>query len=172
LWVLFDEMDQRMAFEKRPAWLRLPAFDRLRGESLEATNAFSPGQDTIYAVPALTLGRFLAGAAPQAAADLRLFPSGDSNGVNWSTQATVFSEAAALGANVAVVGWYHPYHRSSRRRSAWADGWPRSGTCAGIAGGGDVEPDLFLPTGAPASPHACPGLYADACHGAGVARAD
>jgi uncharacterized membrane protein YhdT len=43
VWILFDETDQRLGFEERPAWLQMPEFDRLRSQCLSATNAYPLG---------------------------------------------------------------------------------------------------------------------------------
>jgi len=59
VWIIFDETDYRLAFEKRPANVPLPEFDRLRHESLAAEHAYPPGDSTIISMPALITGRRL-----------------------------------------------------------------------------------------------------------------
>ncbi|MEW6738022.1 MAG: hypothetical protein AB1489_42490, partial [Acidobacteriota bacterium] len=42
VWMLFDEMDQRLAFSQRPETLKMPETDRLVNEAIFATNAYPP----------------------------------------------------------------------------------------------------------------------------------
>ena len=49
LWMLFDEWDYRLAFDKRPAGLILPEMDRLREESFSATMPWAEGSE--FAMP-------------------------------------------------------------------------------------------------------------------------
>jgi hypothetical protein len=111
LWIIFDEMDQRLAFEQRPAGLKLPEFDRLRSGSTYATNAFPPGYNTLTSIPALISGRQVADARPNSAANLTLTLADSGEQTNWSQLPSVFTAARALGANTALVGWYHAYPR-------------------------------------------------------------
>src|SRR5436190_22647396 len=57
IWIIFDEMDQRIAINERPVSLDLPELDRLRGESLEARHATQTGGFTGLAMPTLISGR-------------------------------------------------------------------------------------------------------------------
>ncbi len=111
LWIIFDETDQRLVFDQRPPGLRLPEFDRLRRESLYASNAYAPGDSTILSMPALISGQRIAAASIRNASDLTvtLADSGDVRA--WSQLPSVFSSAHDLGVNTALVGWAHPYGR-------------------------------------------------------------
>ena len=111
IWIIFDEMDQRMAFSNRPKDCPLPEFDRLCAESLQATNAFPPSGSTIVSLPALITGRYLIKAVPASRSELDITYANTSAPVEWSTQPTIFSRARSLGFNTALVGWYHPYSR-------------------------------------------------------------
>ena len=106
VWVLLDELDQRLAFEAAPADVALPELHRLYSESLRATNAFPPGGSTLYSLPALTIGREVRGARPASASELVFNGS-----ARWSEADTIFARARALGFSTALVGWYHPYSR-------------------------------------------------------------
>ena len=106
VWILLDELDQRIAFEARPADLALPELTRLSTQSLHATNAFPPGGSTLYSVPALTIGREVRGVRAISASDLAFNAS-----ARWSEAETIFSRARNLGFATALVGWYHPYSR-------------------------------------------------------------
>jgi hypothetical protein len=111
VWIIFDETDQRLAFEQRPAGLDLPEFDRLRHESLCATNAYAPGDSTAYSMPALTIGQRVSAVSVKRASDLALTLEDSGKVVLWSKAPSVFSAARELSVNTGLVGWYHPYNR-------------------------------------------------------------
>ncbi|HST53114.1 MAG TPA: sulfatase-like hydrolase/transferase [Pyrinomonadaceae bacterium] len=111
LWVIFDEMDERMAFAERPASLSLPEFDRLRSESLFATNAFPPAGHTSQSLPALLTGQLISAVKPVGPDELMLTIPARQATVGWSRQPDIFSDARAAGFNTALAGWYHPYCR-------------------------------------------------------------
>jgi len=129
VWIIFDEIDQRIAFSERPRGLQLPELDRIRGESLYATNAYPPGGATYLSLPSLLTGLSVTEAVPTSPSELSLTLAEGKDGrdgkdqrgtssselslnvVGWSTLPTIFSQARALGVNTALVGWYHPYER-------------------------------------------------------------
>ncbi len=111
LWILMDELDQRLAFSARPAEIQLPEMDRLRQQSFYATNAYSPTCSTVSSIPSLTTGQQVSRAAPANASDLNLTVEGTTETVSWSLRPHVFSRARELGVNSGIVGWYHPYTR-------------------------------------------------------------
>jgi hypothetical protein len=53
VWIVFDELDERIAFSQRPPGLRLPALDTMRAESVVFRQAFSPSNSTAISIPAL-----------------------------------------------------------------------------------------------------------------------
>lgn len=133
---LFDELDYRLTFVDRPRGLRLPEFDRLRSESIFATQAYSPSDNTLTAIPGITTGRVVMHAAPVTDSDLALSWRG--GGRRWSQGSNVFRLTRAAGARNGIVGWYHPYCRvfaDSADTCAW---WP-SFTHDIHAGAGAVE---------------------------------
>lgn len=109
LWIIFDEMDQRMAFGDRPASLDLPELDRLRSKSVYAVNAYPPAPLTYMSMPALITGRLVAQVTPVRADELMVKFDGEKNTVSWSTQPNVFSKARQLGFTTGLAGWCHPY---------------------------------------------------------------
>jgi hypothetical protein len=111
LWIIFDEMDYRAAFAVRLSSVELPELDRLCGESIVATNAYSPAKWTMLSIPALVTGRLVSEARPSSYNELMITFDGASEPVSRSTQPNVFSRTRAIGGSVAVVGWYHPYCR-------------------------------------------------------------
>ncbi|MEA2207106.1 MAG: hypothetical protein QOE77_3882 [Blastocatellia bacterium] len=109
LWLIFDEMDQRMTFSERPASVQLPELDRLRSQSLYATNAYPPAPLTYMSMPALISGRLVEKVTPVSSHELMLTFAGSTKPVGWSTQPSVFSEARNSGYSTALIGWCHPY---------------------------------------------------------------
>lgn len=122
LWLIFDELDQRIAFDKRPSTLKLPALDRLRNESFYASNAEPPAGETLLSLPAYITGKKIINAKPIRADELMLTLSKSGDAVGWSTLPNIFTRAHELGANSALIGWAHPYSRvigGSLQSSYW-----------------------------------------------------
>jgi hypothetical protein len=111
VWVIFDELDQHVVFERRPAYLQFPELDRLRGESVSANHAVQTATFTAIALPSLISGRIFSNAQAASANTLNLLPQGSKQWVDWHREPSVFTRARELGANSAMVGWHHPYCR-------------------------------------------------------------
>jgi hypothetical protein len=111
LWVIFDRMDQRLAFDNRPTSVQLTEFDRLRSEATYARAADSPAPYTFYSMPALTTGRLLRFAINTDVDVLSVRFDDDGSRQTWGSQPTIFSDIRALGLNSGIVGWYLPYCR-------------------------------------------------------------
>src|SRR4029077_5475950 len=62
IWIVFDEMDQLLAFERRPADVQLPELDRPRAESTVANRTTQNAMYTAIALPSLISGRSYASA--------------------------------------------------------------------------------------------------------------
>lgn len=113
VWILFDEMDERELFSRRPPGVTYPAFDRLRNEAIHFTAARPPGGNTMQAVPSMWLGRAVAWSRPEGPGELSVRFAGESEPTAHRLHdfPTIFSKAKARGARTAVIGWYHPYCR-------------------------------------------------------------
>lgn len=122
VWLVFDELDYGIAFDRRPSHLALPNLDRFCAESFSFTQAFPPAHCTELSMPALISGFDVAGTWPTSFDQLDVAVRGKGQDgfaaedprltrVKWSSQPTVFSRAQELGAYTAMVGWYHPYPR-------------------------------------------------------------
>jgi len=109
VWIIFDEMDQRVSFDRRPPGLELPELDRLIKQSVFAANAYPPSPLTYMSIPALIDGRLVAQINPVASDQLMVRFDGEDRVVPWNSQPNVFSRARQLGFNTAVAGWCHPY---------------------------------------------------------------
>jgi hypothetical protein len=110
VWVVLEELDQRVTFEARPPGLELPELDRLRRESLYADGARPPAGATEVSMPALITGRAVVAAVPFSPNDLELTFADGKTG-RWSAQANVFTRARTLGYDTALIGWHLPYPR-------------------------------------------------------------
>ncbi len=139
VWIVFDELDYRLAFEDRPADLALPALDRLRAESFFASAAQEPSDHTGTSIPAFLLGRPVAWATPTAPGVLSFRFEGEPPEVvrSLAEADTFFSALAAAGRRVGVVGIYHPYCRLFGDRLARCHWEPF------LPGGGVRLPDSF-----------------------------
>ncbi len=115
VWIIFDEFDYRVPFELKP--LELPEFERLKNESLTATGAKSPSEDTLEAIPALLTGKKVKKAEPTGKNEL-ILNFADHTSAKFSETDGVFSDVKTLGGDAAVIGWYHPYCRVSGKSLA------------------------------------------------------
>ncbi|MBI3670307.1 MAG: sulfatase-like hydrolase/transferase [Acidobacteria bacterium] len=111
LWLLFDEMDQRLTFSERPTSLRLPEIDRLHNEALSASEAYPPAATTVVSMPALMTGKPVTASRLAGRNQMVVTFAGGTQEVDWSSQDNVFSEARQAGFRTALVGWYLPYCR-------------------------------------------------------------
>jgi hypothetical protein len=130
LWLIFDECDYGILFDRRPPGVVVPHFDRLVSESLFCTDARPPAHCTELSMPALLSGLRVAGTWPLSPWELLIATrtSGQETlvaedprlkRVLWSEQPTVFSRARALGVHSAMTGWYHPYSRIIGQHLDW-----------------------------------------------------
>jgi hypothetical protein len=110
VWMIFDEMDQRLAFTERPSGIELPELDRLRRQALYARNSYPPAGATLISLPALVTGKLVSGVEPVRPNEMRL-TFDDNTSANWSETPNIFTGAHELGVSTAVAGWYHPYCR-------------------------------------------------------------
>jgi hypothetical protein len=111
VWILFDEMDQRITFEDRPSGLSLPEFDRFRSGSLYASAMKEAGDNTIPAVPSMMTGRVITRFREQGASHLALTFEGNATEVDFGSTPSLFRQARDLGFSVGVAGWGLPYCR-------------------------------------------------------------
>jgi len=111
LWMIFDELDYRLAFVDRDPTVQLPELDRLKSEAFFATHAFPPSRRTPTSLPMLLTGTHIDDVIPVGHASLLLKPADGSPPFPLDSAETVFSAARRMGLNSALVGWYLPYGR-------------------------------------------------------------
>lgn len=108
VWIIFDEFDYRVPFELKP--LELPEFERLKRESLMATNAKSPARSTMESLPSLLTGKKVSKSEPVGKSELVLnFADGETG--KFSEERNLFYDVKELNGNISVLGWHHPYCR-------------------------------------------------------------
>ena len=108
--VVFDEMDNELAFTRRPADLSLPNFDGLRMTSATFDSAYAPGPNTIESMPSYLLGHRVVSLVPLSANSFSALLK-DGRRVLSDTASSIFSGPAAMGARTALVGFALPYCR-------------------------------------------------------------
>jgi hypothetical protein len=111
VWIIYDEMDWRYVFPRRPASLEMPEMDRLRAQSIYAANTFQTGLETSEAMMTYLAGRQVFTVEPTGKATLRLLFLDEPRQADWPGPPNLFTKARAAGFNTAVVGWFLPYCR-------------------------------------------------------------
>lgn len=111
LWLLFDEMDQRLTFDERPKFVKLPEFDRFKEQAFSAANLYQAGKDTGRAIPSLFTGKLVKKVAKANSSEFLLTFEDTSQPVKMSQEPDIFTEAKKLGFNTALSGHGHPYSR-------------------------------------------------------------
>jgi hypothetical protein len=106
VWIIFDELDQRLVFDERPDGINLPEFDWVKAHGVCASNAHPPRD---HIMESLIMGKSAEQVVFNGPDDLQIVDS--TVRVSWKDQPSIFSRALALGYNTALVGWYHPYCR-------------------------------------------------------------
>ena len=113
VWIIFDELDYRLAFQGRPGNIDLQNFDRFKSQAIFATKGMSHSKNTEEAIPSFLTGKLVQQAEPLGPAILRLKfdDPGEPQSVSWIKQANIFSQAYTRGASIGIIGLYHPYCR-------------------------------------------------------------
>lgn len=111
IWMIFDETDYRLCFEKRPAGFSFPAFDGVRANALWATHAYSPSDATQVSLPALLTGIPLKSSQAVGARRLDLTRADTLASIDFAAQETIFDRVKMRRGSTALFGWFHPYGR-------------------------------------------------------------
>jgi hypothetical protein len=108
VWLVFDEWDQRLTFEVRPASIQCPNIDNLIEESIFCSKAQSPAPDTPESIMSLLSGIPVSKVSELSAHKslLRLSSGAD---VSLQTSPNIFRDTRVMGINNGVVGWSLPY---------------------------------------------------------------
>ena len=111
VWLLFDELSYNQAFEHRVSSLSMPAFDRLRNESVSFSNLQPVGYHTERIVPSLLLGHIVDNIRSNLDGEPSIKLAGQKDWQSFDAHTTLFGDAQRLGWNTGVAGWYNPYCR-------------------------------------------------------------
>lgn len=111
--MVWDALGRRHSIDARPDWLELPELDRLRAESIDATQVTQAGTKTKTSIPMFLSGVPVTDSNPADVNDLMLtIGSGaEARQERWSKMPNLFRDAQAMGGVAVVSGWYHPYCR-------------------------------------------------------------
>lgn len=109
VWIIFDELDDRLLFDVRPQRIQVPEFERLRGESVYG-KAHAPSTDTLWAMPSFVLGRRV-DQVHMSTSRLQVEFRKGGPWMDASKLPNVFERARQLGLNTGLTGWHHPYCR-------------------------------------------------------------
>ncbi|MBT3992004.1 MAG: sulfatase-like hydrolase/transferase [Rhodospirillaceae bacterium] len=102
VWIIFDELDERVGFVDRPSSVEMPALDRFRAEAIVATNAEPPGDVTLYSIPTLFQGKYVGTADYTQQDNLRL-NFGDGKRALWTESQGIIQKAKSQGMDVALL---------------------------------------------------------------------
>lgn len=109
LWIVYDELDYRSAFEARPEGLAMPAFDRMRAASLSASDARPPGDRTERSMPAFLTGLRVGDSRLVGRNQLLLDVDGRATPLEWTGADTLLAGVRAQGLNTGLAGFFLPY---------------------------------------------------------------
>ena len=109
--LIFDELDQRVAFSERPAGLLLPWMDRFLSEAVVCTSAYPPSNCTEISIPAFLTGRLVEETYVSGPVSIGLRFSGASTYRAFGEQTTLFHRLRERSINCGVVVSYHPIGR-------------------------------------------------------------
>lgn len=109
--LLYDEMDQRLAFTERPATLKLPELDRLRSQAVTCDSVFPPAPETYRSVPAMLTGRLVEYGELLPSGGLRISFSGDRTRSSLDQHRTLLHDARDGGHRTAVSSGVLDYGR-------------------------------------------------------------
>ena len=106
--VVFDELDPVHAIEKWPSKYPENEFMKASKQSLYFADCAMPGPETLYSLPAMTIGHTVDKAKAADNHTLNLIIEGKKR--EWNEKPNVLLEAKdTVGAS--AMGWYHPYDR-------------------------------------------------------------
>jgi len=111
IWVIFDEWDQGVTFDRRPPDLKLPNIDSFAKTAVIATQAYPPAGYTMLSIPSLLTGRYLVEALQDGYGHLMVREPTEVTKRDFLEIPNVLADLAKDGKRVAVVGWLHPYSR-------------------------------------------------------------
>ncbi|MBX7172318.1 MAG: LTA synthase family protein [Pyrinomonadaceae bacterium] len=107
IWIIFDELDYVVPFEKKP--VALPEFEKLKQTSFFTTNAIPPAYSTRDATISLITGKKIEKSEVIGRDDLKLKFSNEANSIKFSETQNIFRQIKSMNGETALVGWVNPY---------------------------------------------------------------
>jgi hypothetical protein len=111
IWLLFDELSYYQAFDHRAPGLTMPAFDRLKSESISFSDLQPAGDSTERVVPSYFLGHVVENLVSNLDGQPKVTLAGQKGWHAFNANDSVFADAQRLGWTTGLVGWYNPYCR-------------------------------------------------------------
>ena len=111
MWIIFDELDQRILFDKRPAGYEFTGFDSFRRQSIYMSRVVPPGSLTETAMPTYWIGQRVVKSRKRSCNRLEVQIEGSEGFLSVSDFDHIFKGAFAAGASTGIAGFYHPYCR-------------------------------------------------------------
>lgn len=109
VWVIFDEMDYSLSLATGSGMeARMPNFSVLSSHAATASQAYAPGRDTLYSIPALLTGTALSGLTIRPQNRLELINE-QQKAIRFGPDSAVFSQLPGGPQSATVLGFYHPY---------------------------------------------------------------
>jgi hypothetical protein len=132
--IVFDELDEQWAFDKRPADLSLPAFDRFREEATYGGAAIEPAANTRESIPSYLIGRSIFRSVEDGPRSLKVSFSESGPETRFDSFPNLFARVAQLGGTSGIVGNYLPYCRLALARYVQRCEWIPVAS-GGVSGG-------------------------------------
>ena len=109
VWLVFDELDYRLAFVDRRQDVSTPNLNAFQQTAVSASQAYPPSNATSNSILTYLLGEKVVKLRPAGSDDLNVRTAEHPESRRWKQLPNLFSEARQAGANGAIVGWYLPY---------------------------------------------------------------
>jgi hypothetical protein len=111
VWLLFDELSYDQLFDHPQPGIDLPAFTKLKQESVSFSQLVPVGNLTEVIIPSLFLGRTITEVKSNRQGQLLWRSSPAMGWQSFQPNSTVFAAARRQGWGTGVAGWYNPYCR-------------------------------------------------------------
>jgi len=109
VWIIFDELSYKAAFESRDTSLGLPNFDRLRDIGTLYTNVTPIDYWTIHVIPSLLSGRKVTNVAYTPDNRFLVQTRDSPQWHRFDADGALIGMAKQRGMTTSIVGWYLPY---------------------------------------------------------------
>ena len=108
IWIVFDELSYKQAYERRFPGLQLPALDALAAQATVFSHTIPAGIMTEKVLPSLLTGEPVDAIRPSPNGSLSIHAGAWKR---FDEHDTVFQDALNLDYSTAVAGWFNPYCR-------------------------------------------------------------